>query len=116
MNEQTKKLILEFNKSIVRLKNQRNIWLISSSVFAVGAILIILFSESIANFHSPNFWWAISSVSLIVSVNWWYWTISLIRDVLDHQTNVIKILSEITTDVREIKTDINVLHQKSLIK
>jgi len=116
MNEQTKKLILEFNKSINRLKNQRKIWLISSLVFAISAILIIIFSENIAKFYSSNLWWAVSALTLIISVNWWYWTISLIRDVLDHQTNVIKILSEITTDVKEIKTDINILHQKSLIK
>jgi hypothetical protein len=116
MIEQNKKLISKFKKDIITLNNQRNYWLLFSSVIFVGVILTIAFSKSINDLHSNNFWWAIGSVGLIVSINWWYWTLSLIHSVLNNQINVIILLTEITTDVREIKTDVIELHQKELIK
>lgn len=116
MNDQHKKIMLDFNKSIVKLKEQSRLWLMASSVIAVGVMLTIVFSENISNLYSVRIWWTVGSIGLIVSVNWWYWTLSLIRTLLNHQINIVKILSEITTDVKGIKTDINSLNQKGLIK
>lgn len=116
MIEKNKKLISEFKKDIIKLNNQRTHWLQFSSVVFIGVILTIVFSENINDLHSNTVWWAIGSIGLIVSINWWYWTLSLIRSVLHNQINVIILLNEITTDVREIKTEITELHQKGLIE
>jgi hypothetical protein len=42
--------------------------------------------------------------------------LTLIRSVLQHQIDTVIILSEITNDVKEIKTDIDDLYRKRLIK
>ena len=116
MAENNKELIAEFQLGIIKLNDQRRKWLTFSSAIFVGIILVITFTDSINNLHSRSIWWAIGSIGLIISVNWWYWTLTLIRKVLQHQIDVIQILSEITSDVKVIRTDIKDLHQKGLIE
>jgi len=109
-------LIEKFKSDIDRLNNQRILWLIFSFLIFSGVVLLILFSNSISSLNSQTVWWLIGSIGLLVSVNWWYWTLTLVKSVLQHQINTIIILSEITNDVKEIKTDINELYQKRLIE
>ena len=116
MTEHKQQLISKFKSDIIRLNDQRQRWLTFSSVIFVGVILIIFFSDTINNLHSNTIWWAIGSVGLLVSVNWWYWTLTLIRRVLQHQIDTVVILNEITNDVKDIKTDITDLYQKKLIE
>jgi hypothetical protein len=113
-NNQT--LLEKFKSDITRLNKQRIRWLAFSSVIFVVVILIIFFSEKINNLHSHTVWWVIGSMGLLLSINWWYWTLTLIRSVLQHQIDTVIILSKITSDVKEIKTDINDLYRKRLIK
>jgi len=114
--ERKQQLISTFKSDIIRLNNQRKRWLVFSSIIFVGVILIIFFSEKINNLHYHSIWWLIGSIGLIVSINWWYWTLTLIRRVLQHQIDTVILLSEITNDVKSIKTDINDLYQKGLIE
>lgn len=117
MKEERKhQLIEKFSLDISRLNNQRIRWLMFSSVIFVIVILIIFFSDKINNLNSHTIWWVIGSLGLLLSINWWYWTLTLIRRVLQHQIDTVIILSEITTDVKEIKIDINELYQKGLIE
>lgn len=115
MTEHTK-LIESFQSNIIKLNDQRKRWLTFSSIIFVGIILLIAFTDNINNLHSHSVWWTIGSIGLIISVNWWYWTLTLIRQVLQHQVSVIEILTEITSDVKVIRTDIQDLHQKGLIE
>jgi hypothetical protein len=114
--EQKQHLIATFKSDIIKLNNQRKRWLAFSSVVFVAVILIIFFSEKINQLHYHSIWWLIGSIGLIVSINWWYWTLTLIRRVLQHQIDTVIILSEITSDVKSIKTDINELYQKGIIE
>ena len=115
MAKNNKELLEEFQSDMIKLNDQRRRWLTFSSAIFVGLILIITFTESINNLHSQSLWWAIGSIGIIVSVCWWYWTLTLIQRVLHHQFSVIQLLSEITSDVKDIRTDIKDLHQKGLI-
>jgi hypothetical protein len=114
--EHRQKLIEKFKLDIIRLNNQRIRWLTFSSLIFTVVILIIFLSEKINDLHSHTIWWVIGSLGLLLSINWWYWTLTLIRRVLQHQIDTVIILSEITNDVKEIKTDINDLYQKGLIE
>ena len=109
-------IILKFKSDIIRLNDQRRRWLIFSSIIFIGVILIIFFSDQINNLHSHTVWWLIGSIGLLVSINWWYWTLTLIRRVLHHQLTTVIILTEITDSVKDIKTDITDLYQKGLIE
>jgi hypothetical protein len=51
-------------------------------------------------------WAFISSAAIIVSVAWWYWTMSLIRSLLSIQIDVVDILKELTTDIKDIKVEV----------
>jgi hypothetical protein len=114
--EHNQKLLEKFKSDISRLNKQRIRWLAFSSIIFLVVVLIIFFSEKINNLHSQTIWWVIGSMGLLLSINWWYWTLTLIRSVLQHQIDTVIILSEITNDVKEIKTDINDLYRKRLIK
>lgn len=114
--EKKQRLIEKFKSDIARLNTQRIQWLTFSSVIFVVVILIIFLSERINNLHSHTIWWVIGSMGLLLSINWWYCTLTLIRRVLQHQIDTVIILSEITNDVKEIKTDITELYQKGLIE
>ena len=116
MSEYYKRLIREFNENIKKLNHQRKLWLIFSSIIFGIVILLIFFAESINRLHSHTVWWVIGSFGLLISVNWWYWTLTLIRRVLQYQENVVIILSEITEDVRDIKSDITEMHKNGLLK
>lgn len=116
MTSEKEKLLSIFANDIIKLNRQRTYWLIFSSIIFVGVILVIVFSSSINSLRSEAVWWAIGAVGLIVSVNWWYWTLILVRRVLTHQINMVLLLDEITKDVNDIKIDINQLFRKGLIK
>ena len=115
MTKNKEELLLTFAKDIVRLNRQRKYWLIFSSVIFIGVILVIVFSTNINNLKSEAIWWGIGAVGLVVSVNWWYWTLTLVRRVLEHQIKMVLLLEEITTDVTGIRLDIRELFQKGLI-
>jgi hypothetical protein len=114
--ERRQKIIEKFKLDIIQLNKQRIQWLAFSSIIFASVILIIFFSEKINDLHSHTVWWVIGSLGLLISINWWYWTLTLIRSVLQHQIDTVIILSEITNDVKEIKTDIDDLYRKRLIK
>jgi hypothetical protein len=116
MIKEKQQLIEKFKSDINRLNNQRILWLTFSSLIFLGVIILIFFSNKINDLQSQSVWWLIGSIGLLVSVNWWYWTLMLVRNVLQHQIDTITILSEITKDVKEIKTDITELYQKGLIE
>lgn len=114
--EHTQKLLEKFKSDIIRLNKQRVQWIAFSLIIFVVVTLIIFFSETINHLHSHSIWYIIGSVGLLLSINWWYWTLTLIQNVLQHQIDTVIILSEITNDVKEIKTDITDLYQKGLIE
>jgi hypothetical protein len=116
MTKEHEKLISVFANDIIKLNRQRIYWLIFSSVIFIGVILVIAFSSAINSLNSEVVWWAIGSVGFIVTINWWYWTLILIRRVLTHQIDMVLLLDEITKDVNDIKVDIFELFRKGLIK
>lgn len=111
-----KALIEKFKADVIRLNNQRIRWLTFSVIVFFGVALIVYFLDKINNLHSQSVRWLVVSVGLLLIINWWYWTIVLVRNVLKHQHNTIIVLQNLTSDIKEIKTDINKLNQKDLIK
>jgi hypothetical protein len=86
---------------------QRRLWLYASSLVVVAVIGIIVSWFYLSSLDNNLIWWGIISVSLIVSVNWWYWTVSAIGKIVRAVHSEYQILNEITSDLDQIKSIVN---------
>lgn len=100
------------NLTISYLNTQRQYWLYASSVAVSGIVLLIAFWDFLSTFQSTSVWWAIVSIMLIVSVNWWYWTIKLIRILIDQRKSELKIINELVIDIKTIKYSLSELNNE----
>lgn len=107
MNDKFKNIINDLDQA----NDQRRKWLYASSVFFVGVIFYIAFWGWIHDLHKPWIEWSFISIGLVVSVNWWYWTMSLVRKYIGHQKTVIEVLSDIVRDVKFVKAEVKHLNK-----
>lgn len=107
-----KQLLAQFKKDLERFNRARRIWVYFSLISLVVAIAVIASWQTLTQLDSSVIWWSIGSISFIVLVNWWYWTMKLVRKILVHQTHMIEILSEITHDIQTIKSEVIDLFKK----
>lgn len=112
MNPITEKLLKKHAEDLDRINNQRRLWLYASSIVLIGIIFIIFGWNWIDNYHSMGIWWIVISSILVISVNWWYWTMRVIRILLQHQQVEYDLLKCILNDVNMAKDDIKFLAQK----
>lgn len=86
--------------------NERRAWLILSA-FVVLSVLGIIFSWDAVT-HSKTIY-LIASLGLVLSVTWWYWTMRLVRHLLESKTEEYELLSEVVEMVRDVKSDVKKL-------
>jgi hypothetical protein len=99
-----------YNKELDQLNKQRKIWLWASSIVVLGVVFLISFWNLITDYtHYKWITWSAVSLGLIISVNWWYWTMGMVRRSLAHQITVIEILNCITNDIKLVKEDVKEL-------
>ncbi len=104
------KTIKQISKSIERADQQRRRWLYASSFVFVGVVAYITGWHWIHNLHNPYIEWSLVSIGLVVTMNWWYWTMGLIRQYINHQRDVMDVLSDIVDDLKTIKSDVKKLN------
>jgi hypothetical protein len=86
--------------------NQRKSWLVLS-LFVVAAIVGIIYDwDGINQYHLL---WAIASIGCTISVSWWYWTMKIIRTLIQHRQEESEILNDVVKCIREVKEDIKKL-------
>lgn len=113
MNIKQKELVIKFRQDIEKINRQRTIWLVLSSLVFVSIVLIIFSWNFIQDSHV---WWAVGSIGLIIAMNWWYWTMTLIRRLLCHQSHMVDVLEEISKEVSNIRSDLVVTTTKKVDK
>jgi hypothetical protein len=96
-------------QEIENINRQRRYWLIASSLVFFLVILVIGFWNHLTQLEDLWVLWVLFSLSILISVNWWYWTMGYIRKSLLHQLTVIEILSDITYDINMVKEDVKKL-------
>lgn len=116
MNIRTKKLLNKHTQDLNRINQQRRLWLYASSVVLVGILFLIFTWDWIDGLHSKSIWWLVVSTMLIISVNWWYWTMRVIKRIIEHQEIEFDLIRVIMTDIREVKKDIQFLAPKNIDK
>lgn len=97
-------------QKIKQFNKDRITWLRLSG-FVIIAIFLTIIDWMFIN--NQNFNWLLISSGLLLSAIWWYWTMKLVRELLNHKTTEIEILSEIILDIKEIKKDIKNIDQNS---
>lgn len=102
----TKKLIEHNEADLEQINQQRRWWLLASSLVFSGIVILIFAWDIIDHLHSKSIWWVIVSLMLILSVNWWYWTMRVMLRLINHQKIEFTIIHELLADIRELKSDI----------
>jgi hypothetical protein len=83
--------------------DQRRAWLVLS-FFVTATILKIVFDWK--SFKSAHIIWMFLTLGFTVSVVWWYWTMRLIRQLIDHRKDESEILYDIVQAIRDIQTEV----------
>ena len=104
MDENTRDKIADHTQELEKIYKQRRQWLYASSIVYTGIIILIFGWNYLDSLHNNQIWWVVISLSLLISVNWWYWTMEsltiLIRSIYDEY----QILNEVTLNIKELKT------------
>ena len=109
VSRKTKKLIEQNEQDLDRINEQRRVWMYASSFVVLGIVLLIAGWEWIDQFHSKTVWWILTSTMLIISVNWWYWTMRVMLRLIRHQKQEFNIIAELLDDVKALRVNIKQL-------
>lgn len=93
-------LLEKHNQTLKKINSQRKIWAwLSISVIAVIAVFVL----DQKHIESTNIIWYFVSFGFIISVLWWYWTMRLIKFIIEYRTEETQILQDIVSDIKYIK-------------
>ena len=114
MNRRLKKVIDKHAEDLNRINDQRRWWLYASSIVIVGILCLMFAWDWLDGFHSRGIWWLVVSMMLVISINWWYWTMKVLRRIIEHQKTEFELIGVIITDIQEVKKDIKFLAPKNI--
>jgi hypothetical protein len=95
--------INDHNDKLELIYHQRRVWLYASVIVVVAVIGIISSWFYLSSFNNNLIWWGIISISLIVSVTWWYWTMSAMGELVRAIHTEYQILDDITLNLKHVK-------------
>lgn len=104
-------LIARYEQELDQFNKQRHLWLWASSIVFTGIIFIIFYWEWLDDVASDTTWWVVTSIMLIISINWWYWTMKVIRYAILHQALELKILKSLIHDIDSVKKIVKEMKQ-----
>lgn len=110
--QQPDKIAQLFQKNendLTKIAIQRRKWLYASSIVWVAVIIIIFGWDWMTSTHQKSLWWIFISSTLIVCVNWWYWTMKNIYDILNHQATEYILIMELLHHIKEVRNEIYIL-------
>ena len=104
-----KKLLEDIDNS----RRQKSAWIRLSYVFIVFLTIITVNWSTIIETHNITLWISISTVLILTAAFWWYWTIDLVRKLLNHKEEEFKIIESIVHDLQYIKKDVDELKKSN---
>jgi K+ transporter len=90
-------------QSISKLNIERKLWLALSGLVVASSFVLFLGWNLIQIHHLQ---WVFVTLGITVSMIWWFWTMRLIRIILNHRLTEVEILQEIVSDIRDIKDNV----------
>lgn len=85
---------------------ERRGWLVLSG-FVVVAVLGVIFGWNLV--VQSHLIWLVVASGLTISVVWWYWTMKLVRHLINSKEDEYMILTEIVEHIHSIKEDVKKL-------
>lgn len=111
-HDECKTTIEQIKADLEKTNKERKRWLQLSSLVVIATLFLIYEWSEIVKLNSPTLWGFIISGMLILSINWWYWTMSFVRKSLIQQISMFEILKCIVDDVKEVKSNVSELIPK----
>ena len=96
-------MIDKHERELESINAQRRIWLYASSV-VFTVVVVIIFVLNI--FPSATLWWVVFSIGLIITINWWFWTMRVVNTMITHKRLESIILKSIIDDLITVKSQI----------
>jgi hypothetical protein len=90
-------------QSISKLNIERKLWLALSGLVVAASFVLFLSWNTIQINHLQ---WVFVTLGITVSMIWWFWTMRLIRIILNHRLTEVEILQEIVNDIKDIKINV----------
>jgi hypothetical protein len=90
-------------QSISKLNIERKLWLALSGLVIAASFVLFLGWNTIQINHLQ---WVFVTSGITVSIIWWFWTMRLIRIILNHRLVEVEILHEIVNDIKDIKINV----------
>ena len=109
MNRTIEQLLEAHCIDLDKINQQRRLWLYASSIVFTGIIALIFTWDWLDHFHSSTLWWGIISLMLLLSINWWYWTMRVVKILLCHQQAAQELLKHLVEHIAEAREDIKQL-------
>lgn len=112
MKARIDKLLSQNTDDIEEINQQRRYWLLASSIVFVSIIVLIFSWDWITSTRQQSLWWIFISLLLIVSVNWWYWTMNSLATIINRTRDEFIILSDVVDEISDVKI---ILHCKQTV-
>lgn len=100
------KTLESLSGKISRFEKQKKIWMLLSIFMVVVIIFYALSWTFIERLNNIPLDIAYGTFFLIITASWWYWTMSLVANLLKSKQEEYKILQIILEEVVEVKKDI----------
>jgi ABC-type bacteriocin/lantibiotic exporter with double-glycine peptidase domain len=86
-----------------QFNQERKVWLVLS-ILVISVTLGIIFDWT--QIYQNQLSWLVVSLGLLMAVTWWFWTMRLIKEIIDIKINDREILQDLIEDVQYIRTEI----------
>ncbi len=110
----TSKLFKQHNIEIEQISNHRRWWFYASLYMAGSIILLVASWNWIIDLHSHYAWVGVIVLIVVLSINWTYWTASIIHKFLNHQRLELILITEMATDIKQLKKEIQEFGRQTL--
>lgn len=90
-------------KKLEKFNKDRYTW-IKLSILVLISVLLLIADWTLL--LTLNLHWLFVPGGLIISIIWWYWTMKLIRELINQKQTEVELLSSLIEDIKDIKEDI----------
>ena len=108
--KQFKSIIQRRESAIKHINEQRQLWLIASSIVFTAVVSLIFSWDWLSGLHEKSVWWVIVSIMLMICMNWWYWTMKVIRLLLQHQQEEYELIRDLLLEIKNIREELKDLN------
>lgn len=94
---------------IDKINKQRKRWFFASFFVFFSLVSLIFGWDWLYEFHNPSLWLIIISLLMIVCINWWFWTMRVIFQLIKYQQDEYTIIHEMIKEIKELHEQIKIL-------